>query len=97
MAGVHYIASTLLGQPQKADDFIAAIKSYPRSGSQKSAAFAWRYELEQKTAREILIPRDYKVRGTVEAWNLFADGIEVEEYIEIPEKCVFKNLDYNLL
>lgn len=57
----------------------------------------WSYELEQRKQRGLTMARDFKARGTVEAWNLFMQGIELEDNIEIPERCTFQGLDYALL
>ena len=97
LAAIHYIGAVCLNKPELADSFVWELKNYPRKSKQKSAPFAWSYELEQREQRGLNMARDYKARGTVEAWNLFMQGVEVENDIEIPEECAFKDLNYDVL
>lgn len=97
LAAVHYIGSMCLKRPQEADAFVWELRNYPKKAKQGGAPFMWCYELEQRKQRGLVIARDRKARGTVEAWNLFIRGIEMEDNIEIPERCAFQGLDYALL
>jgi len=97
LAAVHYIGFVCLNKPELADKFIWELKNYPRKSSQDSAPFALSYDLEQREQRGLDIPRDFRARGVVAAWNLFMQGIDVEEYLEIPERLSFKDLDYDVL
>ena len=97
LAAVHYISAVCLKRPKQADEFLWELKNYPKKSKQTGAPFAWSYELEQRKQRGLDIPRDLKARGTVEAWNLFMEGVEVENDIEIPERLSFNGLDYDVL
>lgn len=97
LAAIHYVASICLKRPEQADSFIWELKNYPKKAKQRGAPFMWSYELEQRKQRGLAMARDFKARGTIEAWNLFMQGIEVEDNIELPERCTFQGLDYSVL
>ena len=97
LASVHYIATVCLNKPELANSFCWELWNYPKKSKQKAAPFAWIYEIEQRDQRGLSMARDFKARGTVEAWNLYMQGIEIEDNFEIPEKLTFKDLDYDVL
>ena len=97
LASVHYIATVCLNKPELANSFCWELWNYPKKAKQKAAPFAWIYEIEQRDQRGLSMARDFKARGTVEAWNLYMQGIEVGDNFEIPDKCTFKGLDYDVL
>ncbi len=97
LSAIHYVGSVCLGKPELADKFLEQLRAYPKKAKQSGAPFAWCYELEQREQRGLDRTGDFKARGTVEAWNLFMQGIDVEDDIKIPEKLSFKDLDYDVL
>jgi hypothetical protein len=97
LASVHYIAAVCLNKPELANSFCWELWNYPKKARQRAAPFAWVYEIEQREQRGLSIARDFKARGTVEAWNLYMQGIEIEDSFKIPDKCTFKDLDYDVL
>ena len=99
LAAIHYIGSQILDKKEKADAFVSEVINYhPKKSRQTSAIYALCYDLEDRRQRGLNIPRDLATRKAVETWNLFMEDIEVtEDFMEIPEKCTFKNLDYDVL
>jgi len=97
LAAIHYIGSVCLNKTELADGFLKELRAYPKKAKQTGAPFALSYDLEQRAQRGLAMERDFKARGAVEAWNLFMEGVEVEDNIDIPERLSFKDLDYNVL
>jgi hypothetical protein len=97
LGAVHYIAAVCLNKPELAKSFCWELWNYPKKAGQRLAPFAWVHEIVQRDQRGLSMARDFKARGTVEAWNLYMQGIEVEGNFEAPEKCTFKDLDYDVL
>lgn len=98
LTAIHYVGAVCLARQELADSFINEIRGYPRKARQTGAPFIWLRDLEERQQRNLDTTRDYKARGAVEAWNLFMQSIEVTgDYLMIPDKLSFKDLDYALL
>jgi hypothetical protein len=95
LGATHYVASSLLEQPEEADNFAAVFVS-SHNFYEDDAALAWRERLiRNKQSGQRILP-DFMQRGTIHAWNNFRHQIPAKT-ARAPDVVGFMDLDYKRL